>query len=215
MNLPINHFEKLNLKHNPFSILNERERLQTFQPLFNIELLVNEIKNSSSFLISFYGNQGLGKSANLSYLVNHYFPEVIFHQPKIGFKGFINTTDDLLVIDSFQLLSIKNKWHLLRHQRSLIIAFHYAFDVYKFFKSQNFYDNFNFNHQKLTHSDLEIIVKNRIHLSQLNKDIDIPFVTKEALQSLIKKNKNNLRAIFSDLYDEFQNANINSEIISF
>ena len=215
MNLPLNHFQKLNLKHNPFSILNEKERLNTFTPLVDLEFLVNSIKKEDSFLVSFYGKKGQGKSINLSYLVHNYLNDSIFYQPKIGFRGFINTKNEILVIDSFQLLSNKNKWHLLRYQKRLIIGFHFSFDIFKYFGKLDYYKGINFNHQVLCLSNLEMIVKNRIQLAQLNKKDTLPYVTKKALQLLINKHQNNLRAIFSDLYDEFQNKNINPEMISF
>ncbi|MFL0085082.1 hypothetical protein, partial [Tenacibaculum maritimum] len=63
-----NHYQKLNLKYNPFSFLNKNELLQVTYERLNLERLSKNIILSDSCFVEFYGNKGLGKSTHLQLL---------------------------------------------------------------------------------------------------------------------------------------------------
>ncbi|MFL0123940.1 hypothetical protein V2590_04570, partial [Tenacibaculum maritimum] len=111
-----NHYQKLNLKYNPFSFLNKNELLQVTYERLNLERLSKNIILSDSCFVEFYGNKGLGKSTHLQLLYSKYVKEAKFVLLKKKKKQFIEKTDKILIIDSFQLLTPTNKVYLLNNQ---------------------------------------------------------------------------------------------------
>jgi len=204
--LSLDHYSSLNLRANPFSYLDDRELLQTIESRIELETIAKHIESSSSCFIQFYGNKGLGKSTHLKALYYDYFPDAEFCKLKKNKRQYIAKTPKILFVDSFQLLSLKNKFQLLNNQQRIIIASHYSHGFLNF-KNREINKSFNFNQLKLSLELLNRIVTNKIKLVQISKTKPIPMIKKEYLQTLLKKNKNNLRAIQMELYKDFIELN--------
>ncbi|WP_299891564.1 hypothetical protein [uncultured Lacinutrix sp.] len=204
--LSLDHYSNLNLKANPFSYLNDQELLQTIEPRVELETIAKYIKSCTSCFIQLYGNKGFGKSTHLQSLYYDYFPEADYYKLKKNKKQYITRTHKVLFVDSFQLLSLKNKLQLLKSQERIIIASHYSHSFLNL-KNRELNRSFNFNQLSLNIELLNRIVTNKIKLVQISKTNPIPMIKKEYLHTLLKKNKNNLRAIERELYQDFINLN--------
>lgn len=205
--LSIDHYSNLNLKANPFSYLDDQELLQTIEPRIELEALAKSIKSSDSCFVQLYGNKGLGKSTHLQALYYNYFPEAEYYKLKKVKRGYPVKTHKVLFVDSFQLLSIKNRVQLLKNQQKIIIASHYSHSFLNL-KNREMNKSFNFNQLSLSIELLNRIVTNKIKLARINKAKAIPKIKKVYLLTLLKKHKNNLRAIERELYQDFINLNM-------
>lgn len=204
--LSLDHYSNLNLKANPFSYLDDQELLQIIEPRIELEALAKQIKSCASCFIQLYGNKGLGKSTHLQSLYYNYFQEADHYKLKKNKRQYVVKTPKVLFVDSFQLLSLKNKIQLLNNQQKIVIASHYSHSFLNF-KKREINKSFNFNQLRLNIELLNRIVTNKIKLVQISKTSPIPKIKKGYLQTLLKNNKNNLRAIERALYQDFINLN--------
>ncbi|SFZ80929.1 hypothetical protein [Tenacibaculum maritimum] len=197
-----NHYQKLNLKYNPFSFLNKNELLQVTYERLNLERLSKNIILSDSCFVEFYGNKGLGKSTHLQLLYSKYVKEAKFVLLKKKKKQFIEKTDKILIIDSFQLLTPTNKVYLLNNQSKLIITSHYSHSLFQL-KHKNFRAKVNFNKLEFDMNLLKKIVSSKIKLAAIDSEKELPKIKNEHLDYLLNKYKKNIRAIQASLYDAF------------
>jgi len=202
MHLAIDHYAKLNLKYNPFSYLNNQELSEVTYERINLDKLTNSIQHNNSFFIEFYGKKGRGKSTLAQFLNNKYLPEATFLQLKKKDRSRVEKTSNILIIDSFQLLSIKNKLELLNNQKRLIICSHFSHNFLNFSK-RSFSKSINFNKLSFDEVILEKIVNKRIQLACLNEDEPLPKLKTAYLKELVDSHKNDLRSIQLKLYDFF------------
>lgn len=203
--LDVNHYAYLNLKYNPFSYLNDEELFSITSDRINLEKLVTKISTCKSCFVEFYGNKGRGKSTHLQLLHYKYFPEATFYKLKKTKTYAIKPIKNMLIIDSFQLLSLKNKLNLLQKQKQLIITSHYS---HRFLSSKRgLNDSINFSKLDLKVNDLEKIIATRMELARLNKEKPIPKITQTFIGKLLKTHKNNLRQIQAELYQQLVNLN--------
>jgi hypothetical protein len=204
--LSIDHYYNLNLKANPFSYLDDKELLQTIEPRIELEDLAKSIKSCNSCFVQLYGNKGLGKSTHLHALYYNYFPEAEYFKLKKAGREYLVKTPKVLFVDSFQLLSLKNKVQLLNNQQRIVIVSHYSHSFLNL-KNREIKKSFNFNQLNLSIELLNRIVTNKIKLARINKAKAIPKIKKVYLLTLLKKHKNNLRVIEGELYQGFINLN--------
>lgn len=207
MKLSIDHYSKLNLKYNPFSFLNEEEQLQSVILRFQMEELVKKIEDSKSIFVEFYGKKGHGKSTHLSFLINRYFPNADYIKLQKNNSSVVSITENILVIDSFQLLTLKNRLNLLRKQKKLITSSHNSHRFGIGFIKDKCYEYVNFNKLELEFEMLKSIINSKIEIAILNKEQPIPKIKDSYLQSLKKKYNKDLRAMQMNLYTEFLNLN--------
>lgn len=202
MMLENDHYQKLNLAYNPFSILTGNELLQVSYERFNLQELAKHINANNSCFVEFYGKKGHGKSTTLELLSKKYLPEAQFVPLKKKTTQFIFPTQKLLIIDSFQLLSPKNKLLLLNKQEKLIIGAHYSHRWFQF-SNKAFNESINFNRLDFSLKLLEKIVSSRIKLASINPKMAVPKVKPEHLEKLLNKHHTNMRAIQFTLYNDF------------
>ncbi len=202
MSLDVDHYAKLNLKYNPFSYLNNQELFQVTEERIDLEGLTNSIKGKNSFFIEFYGKKGRGKSTLAQTLYAKYLPEASFFQLKKKEQCYINKTSGILIIDSFQLLSLKNRLTLLNTQKRLIICSHYSHKTLSFLK-RDFNHRVNFNKLKIDAVFIQEFVEKRIKLACLNENKSLPIIEVAYLKKLLNVYKNDLRSIQLSLYDFF------------
>ncbi|WGH75304.1 hypothetical protein P8625_14700 [Tenacibaculum tangerinum] len=200
------HYQKLNLKYNPFSFLNRNELLLTTVERINLTNLASEIKRNDTCFVEFIGRKGRGKSTLLNLLYTKYLPEATFIPLKTKNFTPILVTEGILIIDSFQKLSIKNKHHLLNNQKKIIVASHYSHKIL-LHQNKSFTKKINFNTLGVDIDLLEKIVKNKIQLASLDHQKASPKIPREFLKSLLKKHGNNLREIQLSLYELFLHPN--------
>ncbi|WP_299161318.1 hypothetical protein [uncultured Tenacibaculum sp.] len=204
--LEIDHYSRLNLKYNPFSYLNDQELLQVTFERINLERLTKKIKSSDSCFVEFYGKKGRGKSTLLQSLYSNHLPNATFVKLKKKKHQYVNVVPGILIIDSFQLLSIQNKLQLLKNQNKVIISSHYSHKIPYFSKSK-LYEKVNFNKLDIDIEFLKKIVQYRIELASLDPQNKLPKIKREYLESLIKDYGNNIRAVQLCLYNFFLNPN--------
>lgn len=202
MFLDVNHYSKLNLSYNPFSFLNNQELFDVTYERINLDTLTNSIKDKSSFFVEFYGKKGRGKSTLVQTLHAKYLPEASFIQLKKKEKNHISITSNILIIDSFQLLTVKNKLELLNQQKRLIICSHYSHNVFNFL-NRNINQRINFNKLSFNETILEKIINKRIKLACLDVNKPLPKFKKNYIKELVGKHGNDLRSIQLALYDFF------------
>jgi len=203
--LDINHYANLNLKYNPFSYLNDQELFYISEDRIHLEKLAPKIKDSNSCFIEFHGKKGRGKSTHLQLLHYRFLPGATFYKLKKKHQQTIKTTSDILIIDSFQLLSFKNRLELLKNQKKLLITCHYS---HSFLSSKKeFNKKINFSKLNLTIELLEKIVTSRIELAHIDNNKPVLRIKTTYLKQLLKKHKNHFREIQSDLYQQFLNLN--------
>ncbi|WP_299107502.1 hypothetical protein [uncultured Tenacibaculum sp.] len=204
--LDINHYSKLNLKYNPFSYLNDQELLAVTEERINLKDLAFKITASSSCFVEFYGKKGRGKSTLLQSLYSNHLPNATFVQLKKKKSEYVQVVPGILIVDSFQLLSIQNKLQLLKNQNKLIIGSHYSHKI-PYFSRRKLYEKVNFNKLELDINFVKKIVQQRIELACLDSDKESIQVKDEYLERLLVVHGNNLRAIQTCLYDFFLNPN--------
>ncbi|WP_417799360.1 hypothetical protein [Tenacibaculum sp.] len=200
------HYQKLNLKYNPFSFLNDQELLKVTEERINLNDLALKTMSTSSCFIEFYGKKGKGKSTLLQSLHSKHLANSTFFKLKKKEHSYINTIPGILIIDSFQLLSTKNKLELLTNQNKLIIGAHYSHKI-PYFPKRKLYKKINFSKLELDINLLRKIVHKRIELACLDSQKESIKIKDAHLQKLLEDHGNNLREIQLSLYDFFLNLN--------
>ena len=200
--LALDHYTNLNLAHNPFSYLDDAEALLITEPRIPLETLTEQIQTSSSCFVELIGGKGLGKSTHLQCLYYRYFPEADFIKLKKKKRLSVARTSKILFIDSFQLLSLRNRVQLLNGQQKIIIAAHYSHRHLRL-KRRELSKSFNFNDLSLGLELLEQIVTNKTKLARINSSDPVPKIKSAYLQELLKKYPKNIRAIERELYQDF------------
>lgn len=206
MHLDIDHYSRLNLKYNPFSFLDTTELSEVLEDRIDLNALAAKMNTSDSFYIEFIGKKGRGKSSQLLKLFNEYFPSHSFVELKRGSKQSVESTSNILFVDSFQLLSIPNKWKLLKEQKRVVIAAHSSHDVLPFSR-RGFTEKVNFSKLPIDSILLQSIVNSRLKLAQLDSGKSVPKIKPNYLMKLLETYQNDLRSIQLALYDEFVELN--------
>lgn len=202
--IAIDHYTKLNLKYNPFSYLNEEELMEVTEDRVNLESIAEKIRSSNSCFVEFCGKKGRGKSTHLQALYHRYFPDAVFHRLKKNQKTHVTTCEGILFIDSFQLLSLKNRVELLKNQRKLIIGAHTSHDFINF-KQREFKKKVSFSNIDVDIEFITRMITQRMELARLNPKDPIPKLATSYIQELYKQYQDNLRGLQEALYDFFLN----------
>lgn len=203
--LSVNHYTNLNLKYNPFSYLNDRELFLVTIERIDLENLKAEMDTKSSFFIEFYGKKGRGKSTHLQVLYYKYFKDAVFYKLHKANKYTIVPTPKVLIIDSFQLLSLKNRIQLLNTQKKLIVSAHYSHSFLR--ATTGLKKKISFSALHLDVATLERIIILKLRLARLDAGIALPKLKYAYLEQLIIKYNNNLRGIQLELYHQFLKPN--------
>ncbi len=203
--LPVNHYMNLNLKYNPFSYLNDEELLQATIERVALKELKAEIDTKGFYFVEFYGKKGRGKSTHLQLLYYKYFRDAVFYKLHKVKHYNIAPTSKVLIIDSFQLLSLKNRIELLKNQKKLIVSSHYS---HGFLRSEKgFKTKVSFSKLYLNITTLEHIINAKLQLACFDVNVGMPKLKKVYLEHLLDKYGNNLRGIQLELYHQFLKSN--------
>ncbi len=203
--LSIDHYTNLNLKYNPFSFLDPEKQLHATVPRFDVGVLADEIRNCESLFLEFFGKKGHGKSTHLSMLILSYLPNAEYHRLKQADRKYIKPTSNILAIDSFQLLSLKNRIELMKNQKILIYTTHLSHRSGMILRKDKTYKGFNFTTMDLELAALQKIISSKIELARLNREVSIPKVKQSYLSALYNLYKKDIRSIEAALYSEFLN----------
>ncbi len=202
--IAVDHYTNLNLKYNPFSYLNEEELLQVTEDRIDLESIAQKIQSSDSCLVQFYGKKGRGKSTHLQALHQMYFPDSVFYKLKRKYKPYIAKSDKILIIDSFQLLSLKNRIELLKSQQKIVIAAHTSHEILNF-KRRAYNEKISFSKVPLDLAFISNMIDSRIELAKLNTEKPRPKLRTSYVEKLYHQYQDNLRGIQEALYEFFLN----------
>ncbi|TYB72655.1 hypothetical protein ES676_10805 [Bizionia saleffrena] len=194
---------KTNLTYNPFSGLLAEDINAVLVPRFNMEALISKIKQPEELLtIEFLGKQGRGKTTHLRSVHQQLkeFP-IVFLNAKSSASEVLNHTKEILFIDSIHHLKIKERLQLFKQKKTIVYTTHYTRKWECLIAKKKIY-SFQFN--GIEPETLQLILNKRLLLATPEGlECENLFSVKDSTV-LIKKFKDNYRAIINHLYETYQ-----------
>ncbi len=192
--------ESINFQYNPFGGLALNEIPKALVPIDHFNQIQANIENEKIKIIELKGKKGRGKSCHLKalQLTN---PESAFFQlgqKQTNFEEIINSSKQLLFLDSIHYLNFIQRQKLFKSDHKIILTAHFSRHIeYKLAGAKS--SSFNFS--GISQDKLAGIIKNRIKIASgfegpINLDQNV-------LKNLITKHGDDYRSIINHLYQNF------------
>ncbi|MBC8043947.1 MAG: hypothetical protein IAF08_10945 [Rhizobacter sp.] len=192
-------FAHLNLTRNPFGepAPGERSRLAVLE--MDIEAVVAQLR-ASTFAIEFSGDAGRGKSTHLRGL-HRYFPDAPFIYFADGAPLPEIPESPVLFLDELQRLPKPHRTRLFKRRVSFVVGTHAPFTAEYTSAKLEF---IAIELRGLSPARLRKILEARMRWAQRDVSKPVSQFTEAALEHLIQKFGDDLRAIEHFLYEHFQ-----------
>jgi hypothetical protein len=202
MTLPTLPFAHLNLRLNPFGDPGREERAELARPMLSREAMKDLVERlrRPGFVVQFIGEKGRGKSTHL-FALHAEFPEAPYFHFKEGEPIPPIPDEPLVFLDEFQRVPRRLRKKLLRRKASWVIGSHED--------HQAEYQRAGLAAQchELQGHDAALLLRifqARILWAVRDPDKAIPTIAEPAVDALMVRYQDDVRAMENCLYDIFQ-----------
>lgn len=186
-------YAHLNLRRNPFGEFTESERIDV--AVVEIQPIVDQLQ-APEYAVQFLGEKGYGKTTHLLKLRSKFANAGYVHIPE-GTRGQIPSGSPIL-IDEAQRLTFLQRWKLFRNNVPLILGTHKDFH-FELRAAGRRVETIHVEDKTCVHR-LHSLLNVRIE-SVRRESGDLPEVTVETCNTLLKKHGPNIRAILHELFE--------------
>ncbi|MBQ0768869.1 MAG: hypothetical protein KBT58_06225 [Bizionia sp.] len=190
-------------KYNPFSGVLAEDLNEILVPRFDRNVLMSKIKQTDKpIAIEFLGKKGRGKTTHLLHLNTEFIDSpIVFLNSNSSASEVLNNDSNPLFIDSIHHLGLPDRLRLFKQNKTIIYTTHYTRKwECRLLKKEIYSLHFN----GIDPETLQHILNKRLLLAS---DIELKsthlFSVTDSLE-LIKKFKDNYRAIINHLYVTYQ-----------
>lgn len=193
--------DNIDFHYNPFAGINLEEVGSILVPKFDVEALVQKIETSESLIVEFVGKKGRGKTTHLVHLHHHLsqYPIYLLNRGA-NFKEILDDSSPVVFIDSMHHLNMVQRNAIFRKKNIVILTTHWTKALEYRLSGKPL---LRIRFRGLTLPMLRSIVHKRLMLARTDHSQDI-LINDEALRFLLKKHKDDYRAIINELFDNFQ-----------
>lgn len=194
---------KPNFKYNPFSGVLAEDLNAILVPRFNIETLVSKINQSKSpITIEFLGKKGRGKTTHLMHLQQQFKDcPIVFLTANSSASEVLQNPSNTLFVDSIHHLKLRERIQLFQQEKNIIYTTHYT-RKWECLIAKKELNSFQFN--GIDAKTLQDVLNKRLLLATTKElEAENLFSIKDSID-LIKKFKDNYRAIINHLYNIYQ-----------
>ncbi len=192
---------------NPFGGITEEDILDCIVPKYPLEEWIKLLNNDQPIILQFVGKKGRGKTTHLRLLYQLVDNADIFFLNKNEKLPIIQSTKEIVFIDSIHHIPIKQRLQLWKNEsKSYIITTHVKRNL-EFHFTNRLFKTYKF--KGITEQILENIIRHRVVLSSNLEEQSIK-INQELIQYLIKKYKDDIRSILNFLYYNFKTQSYGS-----
>jgi len=190
-------------KYNPFSGVLAEDLSEILVPRFDMTMLIAKIKQTKKpIAIEFSGKKGRGKTTHLIALSKAFTDaSIIFLDSNSSASQVLQNDSNLLFIDSIHHLGLNNRIKLFKQHKTIIYTTHQSRKWECFLLKKDIY-SLQFN--GIDAKTLLLILNKRLQIASATElEPNHLFSMTDSLE-LIKKFKDNYRAIINHLYVTYQ-----------
>ena len=191
-------YRHINLSQNPFGSQSWEERGAQAVPRIPLAPLVDQLKRPGQ-TIQFLGRPGSGKSTHLAVL-HRYFPDApyLFVRDR---KPIDLPSEPIMFIDESQRIPLTQRWQMWRSPATFVLTTHWHHGPEFLLAGRAFTSN---RLGGLSPSHLVKMVNKRFEAVRMSPSDPIPRLSAQTAQRYISLHKENIRAIFNELYDDVE-----------
>lgn len=194
----------LQFHYNPFSGVTDDDISNILIPKQEVVDLIDQFQPHSQLIIELVGKKGRGKTTHLRYLhqqLSSKYPLFLLNSNSL-FENIIEHPSQIVLVDSIHYLSIFQRQKLYKNKRLVIFTTHHT-KKWECKLAGRKIESIHF--RGLDEFLLEKIIIRRLKMAML-EDKPEPVLNRPVLLQLLKKYRDDYRAIMNFLYDEFQTS---------
>ena len=192
----------LQFHYNPFSGVTDDDISDILIPKKEVVDLIDQFQPHNRLVIELVGEKGRGKTTHLRYLhqqLSSEYPLFLLNSNS-SFENIIKHPSQIVLVDSIHHLSVFQRQKLYKNKRLVIFTTHHS-KKWEGRLAGRKIESIYF--KDLDEFLLEKIIIRRLKMAML-KDNPEPALNRPVLLQLLKKYRDDYRAIMNFLYDEFQ-----------
>ena len=194
--------DETRLYSNPFSGIPHSAISKYIVPRFDLEEVQKLLQGDKPLLIEFNGKKGRGKSTHLYWLRNELIDYPLYDvESKEQLEALFKDKSPVILIDSIHKLTLRQRLKLYRLSKKIIFTTHTSRKLECKLVGANLK---SISFKGLQKGDLSRIVSKRLKNADGYNPDDYNPLSEADLVVLIKKSKDDIRAIINGLYDKYQ-----------
>ena len=188
--------------YNPFSVVDLECVEDAIIPQVDMDKIRSILGQTSSCHIQLVGKKGRGKTTHLKWISNH-FPEYPIHflNAKSDTSRLISLPSDVIFIDSIHHMSFLQRLALFKAKKNVIFTTHVSRKLECALSKKSMH---SIPCRGIDRDSLKSLLNRRLELASKGRIGEHDVFTDEQVDGLMKKYKDDYRAMIYHLYDKFQ-----------